>query len=536
MQNCDITRVVETAPGNTCGFVSDFSNETTLEGGNGYRAKSPHEDISSDSFLIHSGPPAVYQLRAKKQKFGTLTKITVGEKNFNKINKTILLVGETGGGKSTLINTLINYTMGVKWEDKVWFQIVEEEKKSQSESQTSDVIVYEIFGFEDKTLHYSLTIIDTPGFGDTKGTEYDDIISEQLLDLFRSEDGIYELNAVCLVMKATDNRLSYRQRQIFDSIISLFGRNLEKNIVALVTHSDGLPPENALNALKAANIKCSRNEKNEPVHFLFDNQQSKERREVYEEPLKKSWDLTKKQMGDFLAFLISCGPESLMKTKQVLKKRIKLKACIQNLQERIILTELKQREIRQIQEALKENEESMKNNEKFTVGVDEVYKEKENIKGGMWGVFYEGALCCKVCEETCHYPGCTMSWYPSYCEVMKDGHCTVCANKCPASKHVKEKWRYVTKTKRTNKNEGQKKLNLLENLEKEMNKLTAEKSQFLNESYQHVVSLEQISLNVDSASTIAHIKFLIEKMKEEGDNEKVQELEEMSRAKTPEQH
>ncbi|CAI5657161.1 unnamed protein product [Oreochromis niloticus] len=460
--------------------------------------------------------------------------MTVGEKDINKINKTILLVGETGGGKSTLINTLVNYTMGVKWEDGVWFQIVEEEGTSQSESQTLGVIVYEIFDFKDKTLPHSLTIIDTPGFGDPRGTEKDDIISEQLLDLFRSKDGIYELNSVCLVMKATDNRLSDRQRQIFDSIISLFGKNLEKNIVALITHSDGIPPENALNALEAANIECSRNEKNEPVYFLFDNQQSKERTAVYEDALKKSWDLTKKQMGDFSTFLIGCGPERLMKTKKVLKKRIKLKACIQNLQERIILTELKQREIRQIQEALKESEETVKKNEKFTVGVDEVYKEKTNIKGGMWGVFYEGALCCRVCEETCHYPGCTVSWYPSHCEVMKDGHCTVCANKCPASDHVKEKWTYVTKTRRvqktieemkqryeTNKNEGQKKLNLLENLEKEMNKLTAEKSQFLDESYQHVVRLEQIALKVDSASTVVHLDFLIEKMKEQGDTEKV---------------
>ncbi|XP_039470667.1 uncharacterized protein LOC120441066 [Oreochromis aureus] len=243
----------------------------------------PYEDISSDSFLICSGPPAVYQLRPKKR-------------NINKINKTILLVGKQEG-KSTLINTLINYTMGVKWEDEVWFQIVEEEKKSQSQSQTSDVIVYEIFGFEDQTLPYSLTIIDTPGFGDTKGDEHDNIVSERLLDLFRSEDGVHELNSVGLVMKATDNRLSKWQRYIFDSVISLFGKNLKKNIVALITHSDGMPPENALEALEAAKIECARNEKNEPVHFLFDNQQSKERRESYQGSLIKSWNLTKKQMG-----------------------------------------------------------------------------------------------------------------------------------------------------------------------------------------------------------------------------------------------
>uniref|UniRef100_A0A3Q0QZ34 AIG1-type G domain-containing protein n=1 Tax=Amphilophus citrinellus TaxID=61819 RepID=A0A3Q0QZ34_AMPCI len=504
------------------------------------RNQKPAPGISSDSFLIHSGPPAVYQLRPKKGKIESLTKITVGKKNINKINKTILLVGETGGGKSTLINTLVNYTMGVKWEDQVWFQIVEEEKKSQTESQTSDVFVYEIFGFEGKTLPYSLTIIDTPGYGDTRGLGHDDTIGERLLDLFRSDDGVHELHAVGLVMKATDNRLSDRQKYIFNSMISLFGKNLEKNILALMTHSDGMPPKNPLKALEDAKIKCAKNEKNEPVHFLFDNQQSKERKKEYEDALKYSWDLTEKQMGYFVTFLESCGPEKLMKTKKVLKKRLKLKASIQNLQERINLNELKQTEIKQLQVALKKHEESMKKNENFIVEFDEGYKEKEIIKGGMWGLFYEGALCCTVCEENCHYPGCTTAWYPGHCQVMKDGCCTVCTKKCPASKHVKEKWKYVTKTRRVtktledmkakyerNKDEGQNKSSLLENLEKEMIQLTAERSKYLDESYQHAVKLEEIALKVNPVSSLVHFDFLIEKMTEKGDTEKVQKLEEM---------
>ncbi|XP_049460394.1 uncharacterized protein LOC125906049 isoform X6 [Epinephelus fuscoguttatus] len=561
--------------------------------------------------LIQPGSPNVYRLKPKKENIGTLTRMTLGEKDPSKLKKTILLVGETGAGKSTLINTLVNYTMGVKWKDDIWFQIVEDEKKSQCESQTTDVIVYEIFGFEGQTLPYSLTIIDTPGVRHTRGTEHNDIIRRRLWSrLFRSDDGVLEISAVGLVMKASENRLDDRLRYILDSVMSLFGKNMEKNIVALITHSNGITPKNVLKAIKTAEIRCAKDEKNQPVHFLFDNCQHEDRTEETE-ALQQADKTTMKGLSQFTNFLEKTESQKPKETVKVLKEQKRLKAYIENLQERIEFIELKQSAIRQNQKALKKYEQEMKNNKEFTVKVDEVYKVKIPIEGGWWWfVFSDGAVCCTVCKENCHYP-CTQAWYPEHCKVMmekctvckdkcfvpdhekgkpctkcegkccvsfhvkgkqcpvcedkyhksdheKKLYCTVCTGRCPASVHVKEKqctacvddcsvayhlktmWKYESKTRtvRMTKQDMKEKYekgkagceestSLLETLQKKMDELEKEKDQWLEEAFQHVESLEQLAQNFDSLSTFVHLDFLIEKMKEKGDTEKVTRLEKM---------
>ncbi|XP_027881758.1 immune-associated nucleotide-binding protein 12-like isoform X2 [Xiphophorus couchianus] len=500
---------------------------------------SRFEEIFSSSDLVCSGSPKIYQLRTKIQKIGSLTSVTVGEKQETKPNKTILLVGETGTGKSTLVNALFNYAVGVKFEDEIWFQVVANEDRRQ----TSDVIVYQIFGFENQTLPFSLTIIDTPGYGDTQDADHNNIrINQKLMELFQSADGIQEVHAVGLVMKDRENPVSDRLKYIYDFIKSQFGKDVEKNTVALMTNSQGEEPADTLEALEAANIKCAKNEKNQPAHFLFNNQQKQQRyTEKDINASKYSWDFTNEEMGHLRDFLKNTKPQPLKTTVEVLNERIRLTACIQNLKERIELNEQKQNEIKQIKEAYNKHEAEMEKNKNFTIQVDEPYKEKETISGGKWGLwFYKGAVTCDICEENCHYPGCTIAWYPSRCEVMKRGRCTVCTNKCPASDHVKKTWIYVTKTRKVqktlndvkekykqNKAECESKGSLLENLEKETSKLTGELSLLLDEAFGCVTKLEQIAMNVNSGSTLVHLDFLIKKMREKGDQEKVQVLEKL---------
>ncbi|XP_068191287.1 uncharacterized protein [Antennarius striatus] len=500
--------------------------------------------LISQSTPIRVGSPAVFQLRPVETVVGSLRTMTIGVRQPTALNKAILVVGETGTGKSTMINALVNYAMGVKWEDDIWFHIVKDEKKHQSqyqqseeededqnqcESQTSDVIVYQIFGFVNNPLPFSLRIIDSPGYGDTRGIEHDDIVSNKLYEYFNSGEGITEIDVVGLVLKATENRVSDRLRYVFDSALSLFGKDMEKNIVAIMTHAPGRTARNALKALEAAKIKCARNERNEVVHFLFDNCQD-ENREEYPEDLKGSFDKAMRGMKQFTDFLGNAIPQKMNLTVDVLSERIRLNACIANLKERVEFIELKQAEVEQEKVLLQKFEEKMRKNENFVETKKVPYKDYVSCD--------DKVVSCKVCKENCHDPCSAVG--VKCCKSMQNGKCTVCTRECPTSDHVREKNKYVSKTRSVTvtKDDMKRKYNeskvgcenkaqRLQSLEDLLDKLQNDKDMWLDKAFQHVIKLQEIALNADSFSTQAHLDFLILKMEERGDEEKVKTLQEL---------
>ena len=297
---------------------------------------------------------------------------TFGKREKSKNTKTILLVGETGTGKSTLINTMVNFMLGVRWEDRIWFQITEEDKKkSQAESQTSAITVYELFL---ETSSSCLRIIDTPGYGATDGIKFDQRIAENLYMLFRSEEGIHEIEAVCLVVKASQNRLTTFECYIFNAILSLFGKDIERNIVVFITHSDGLSAHNATNALKEADVPCGKDSKGKPLHFKFNNSVlfDKNTGASSDEDNFDSmfWKMGKASMNKFFTHLNLMKPQSLTLTKEVLEERRQLKATIEGVQPMIRVGLSKLEEIKTTKHALQNHETHMKENKDFTYEVE----------------------------------------------------------------------------------------------------------------------------------------------------------------------
>ena len=179
----------------------------------------------------------------------------------------LMVIGPTGSGKTTLLNSYINYLMGIQYNDNFRYKIIHEDfGTNQDTSQTSDVIEYYIKAKNGRLYQ----IIDTPGFGDTAGIKKDIEITNKITDFFLYR--INTINAVCLVTKSSENRLSATQSYIFNCIFDLFGEDTKKLFIAMLTFSDG-EEANALSFLQSDKclfskmIECD----NQEWYFKFNN-------------------------------------------------------------------------------------------------------------------------------------------------------------------------------------------------------------------------------------------------------------------------
>ena len=120
----------------------------------------------------------------------------------DKINaKKMIVIGGTGVGKTTLIDTIVNYVLGIKRHDEFRYRIIDDSAKDKAESITSEVAEY--FIEETKfTGHTPIIIYDTPGFGDTKGHEHDEQNFNKIAEYLKKKIGY--IHAVCFVGRAVD--------------------------------------------------------------------------------------------------------------------------------------------------------------------------------------------------------------------------------------------------------------------------------------------------------------------------------------------
>jgi GTPase SAR1 family protein len=174
----------------------------------------------------------------------------------------ILLLGESGVGKSTFINAFVNYlkyntleqaqknaivlipvsfimTTGDNFEEHtVKFggmdTLSNEVHDNPGQSVTQHCKSYMFTLGNNFNSKQKLRIIDTPGIGDMRGVAQDDLNMQHILSYINN---LTHLSAICILMKPNNDRLNIFFRSCFMQLFDLLGENARDKIIFCFTNA-----------------------------------------------------------------------------------------------------------------------------------------------------------------------------------------------------------------------------------------------------------------------------------------------------------
>ena len=262
-------------------------------------AQNPLQSFMKECREVQDGRRKIYIPKKKEtcrlKDTRLVVKFEIGERNITVKEKVVLLLGSTGSGKSLLVNMIFNYLLGIQWEDDFRFKLVDEEGRSQADSQTDYVTVYTIHHQPWFRAQFSLTLIDTPGYGDTRGIKRDQELTDNLKQMFASEDGygVEVIDVVGFVVQASWPRLISAQRYILESILALFGKDVEENLFVFATFADRDKPQ-VVEMLKKVSLPFEEIFKFNNVCYydkVYDDDEEGEEEEIFGLGLKMYWKM-----------------------------------------------------------------------------------------------------------------------------------------------------------------------------------------------------------------------------------------------------
>lgn len=321
----------------------------------------PSFQIKKISTKISDDPLPIYQVPVVEKIHGHLQ---ISKRIYSrKPEKIVMVVGETGSGKSTLINGMLNYILGVKFEDPFRFKVINEEKLPQTVSQTQNITSYTFGHPYSAELPYDLTIIDTPGFGDTRGLHRDQEIFENIKVFFNTKGrtGIDHLDAVCFFAKSSDARLSPTQQYIYRSVLLVFSKDVERNVHVMLTFCDNddddeddeVDEPKVIEALRQSNVPCL-------TFYQFNNVALYAKNNPVRAKKKGFWEQCTRAFNQFFDKLYISRSVSLILSKEVLARREQLQVKIEHLKQKINLGVIKLDQLKTDRQVLDEKKKRSK--------------------------------------------------------------------------------------------------------------------------------------------------------------------------------
>ena len=377
-------------------------------------------------------------------------------------------------------------------------------------------------------LGFNLQIIDTPGFGDTRGLKRDQELKEKIKSFFENKGGkgITHLNAVCFVVSASNCRLTTAQKYTFDSILSIFGKDIANKIYVLATFADAQTPP-IIKALEEDRVPFK-------TVLAFNNSALFANNKKDVAPFSPLfWEMGMENFKNFFDQLAVEDAVSLQMSVEVLRKQKGIEIAIQSLIEQI---QHKADDLAELEKHMNIlQQKNMEPDAMVTVSTTHYFL--EDVEKGR-------ATNCTNCEMTCHDECFNMFDMTVYlCEVFSwEGKCIVCPGKCSSRVHVSSRKKHVRKTVKESITRRELFQKYKDDVEEQA--VTAEKLKGKIETYQdnirHLVKritqfhneLNVIALRPKPVTDMAYIDILIQNEKNLQKEGWKQRLEMLEKCKT----
>ncbi|KAJ1299959.1 hypothetical protein OPQ81_002626 [Rhizoctonia solani] len=177
-----------------------------------------------------------------------ITDQTLLELPKDKKSVTILLVGESGCGKTAFISLLLSLFQGHDpFELEDLHDATTDSGLNKSCSQTGNTTVYKL---ETPDRGFNIRFLDTPGLSDSRGPEHDKKNQKEINDAIVKE--FTTIDAVIIMSNGTTERLAPTTDYTLKVLMTLFPRSILSNIGFIFTHVESfsfnfqessIPPE-----------------------------------------------------------------------------------------------------------------------------------------------------------------------------------------------------------------------------------------------------------------------------------------------------
>ncbi|CAG0904408.1 unnamed protein product [Darwinula stevensoni] len=506
-------------------------------------AEMVREELAWKYEIPKDGKPRIYKLRKEKIVWNQdlkIAKYEVGAKTNKDVKeKVLMLVGATGAGKTTMINGIANYVYGVEWKDDFRLKLITERKTQTNEetsasSQTKQVSAYTLHWQKGSPIPYTLTIIDTPGFGDTEGLDVDRQMLTKVHAFFAAckPHGLDSLSGIGFVLPASVSRLTGAQKYIFDSVMEMFGKDMKEKFYVLISFTDGQRPK-VLNTLKAANIPHDKS-------FQFNNSALFSGNEADEGFQYMFWIMGIQSYSTFLSDFQHSDPVPLKLTMEVLEDRHRLREIMEKLESEIPRGLNRLEEFRETYQSLQNSKDNL---EKFKVTT--TISESVALPDGVFAI-----NCTRCSGRTCEHPSDVLDKDLKLSRCMRTRtttstpRCIRC--NCAFQDHALQSWRYEEKVVTALRSEAEVRRQYAKEFKKHaskeqlMKKLAAEIRSCQMEVYSMITDAHQLmnilrdkALRPEPMTAVEYIDLLIQAERGEakkGYAERIQHLEAAKRA------